>query len=206
MTKALLSAWLESMGVDSFATYFDVPRLRVVPHSDYLSAGVSYAYKPHRDIWYSSPVAQLNWWLPVWAVVPDRSMSFYPGHFERPLDNSSQDFDYDEWTAVGRTAAANQTKVDTRKHPLPLAPVAAEEFRFGAAEGDTLIFSASHLHATAPNTSGKTRFSIDFRTINRDDLDQSRGAPNVDSRATGSTLGDFLRVADLNPIPAKAYA
>src|SRR5687768_2317791 len=54
-TKRLLRAYLVEMGIDPQTTYFDVPRLRVSPHSDYLSAGVSYAYKPHRDIWYSSP-------------------------------------------------------------------------------------------------------------------------------------------------------
>ena len=40
-TKDLLSAYLKAMGVDAAETYFDVPRLRVVPHSDFLSAGVS---------------------------------------------------------------------------------------------------------------------------------------------------------------------
>ena len=38
---------------DNPADYlFDVPRMRVVPNYDYLHAGVSYAYKPHRDTWY----------------------------------------------------------------------------------------------------------------------------------------------------------
>lgn len=206
VTKDLLSAYLRSMGVDAKRTYFDVPRLRVVPHSDYLKAGVSYAYKAHRDIWYSSPTAQLNWWLPVMEVVPERTMAFFPDYFERPLPNSSADFDYGEWTTFGRSAAISQSNVDTRKHPLPMAPVEAEEFRYGAAAGDTLVFSASHLHATAPNTSGKTRFSIDFRTVNESDLAASRGAPNVDSRSTGSTIGDFMRIDDLSTIPTRTAA
>ena len=200
-TKERLRAHLLSMGVDPTTTYFDVPRLRVVPHSDYLSAGVSYAYKAHRDIWYSSPAAQLNWWLPVWDVTPDKTMVFYPGYWDRPINNTSEDFDYGEWVRIGRAVAASQIKEDTRKHPLPLQDLTPdEEFRFGATAGDLVLFSASQLHATAPNTSDATRYSLDFRTVNIEDLRRARGGPNIDCRARGSTLGDFLRVDDLSPI------
>jgi len=51
-----------------------------------------------------------------------------------------------------------------------------------------------------PNTSGVTRFSYDLRTLNLDDVLADRGPRNVDSGATGTTLGDFLRVADLAPL------
>ena len=133
-------------------------------------------------------------------------MAFFPEYFERPLENTSAGFDYGEWTAFGRTTATSHSKVDTRKHPLPLAPVEAEEFRYGAAAGDAIVFSASHLHATAPNTSDKTRFSVDFRTINISDLAASRGAPNVDSRSTGTTIGDFMRIGDLAPVDTRIAA
>lgn len=200
-TKELLREYLISMGVDPKSTYFDVPRLRVVPHSDYLSSGVSYAYKAHRDIWYSSPAAQINWWLPVWDVTPERTMAFYPSYWDRAIQNTSGDFDYGEWVKFGRPAATSQTTQDTRKHPLPMQSVSADdEFRYGAGSGDAIIFSACHLHATVPNTSSATRYSTDFRTINIDDLRGGRGGPNVDCRAKGSTLGDFLRVDDLAPI------
>jgi hypothetical protein len=49
-TKELVRELLANFGCDLKRTYFDVPRLRVVPHGEYLTAGVSYAYKPHRDI------------------------------------------------------------------------------------------------------------------------------------------------------------
>lgn len=200
-TKRLVCAYLVEQGVDPETTYFDVPRLRVAPHSDYLTAGVSYAYKAHRDIWYSSPPAQVNWWLPVWNVTPDRTMAFYPRYWNKKIKNSSAEFDYAEWVDVGRKLAVTQLKTDTRKHPLPLEELSAdEEFRFGAAAANAIVFSAAHLHATVPNTSGRTRFSMDFRTINVDDLRTGVGAPNVDSGSRGSTVGDFLRVSDLRPI------
>ena len=204
-TKELVRDLLAAFGCDLDATYFDVPRLRVVPHGDYLSSGVSYAYKAHRDTWYSSPAAQVNWWMPVFTVTTDRAMSFFPEYWDRAVANSSARFDYGEWCRVGRQLATKQVGQDTRNHPLPDEPVSvASELRIAGTKGDILIFSAAQLHATAANTSGRTRFSIDFRTLHRDDLEQGRGAPNIDSRPNGTTLGDFLRASDFSPIPTTA--
>jgi ectoine hydroxylase-related dioxygenase (phytanoyl-CoA dioxygenase family) len=187
--------------MDLADTYFDVPRLRVVPHSAYLTAGVSYAYKAHRDQWYGGPWQQLNYWMPVWPVTPDSAMVVYPWRWDRPCENSSGEFDYAEWTAVHRPAATNQVGADTRKHPLPLEELPqSEELRYGAQPGDALIFAGAQLHATAPNTSGRTRFSLDFRTISMADLEAGRGAPNVDCEAKGTTLPDYLRGDDLSPL------
>lgn len=200
-TKELVRDVLVAFGCDLEDTYFDVPRLRVVPHSRYLTSGVSYAYKAHRDIWYASPAAQLNWWMPVFPVTADRAMSFFPEYWSRPVPNSSADFDYDEWCSVGRQLATSQIGNDTRKHPLPNEPVStASELRIAGTKGDMILFSAAHLHATAENCSGETRFSIDFRTINRRDLEQGLSAPNVDSGPKGSTIGDFLRAKDFAPV------
>jgi hypothetical protein len=203
-TKMLVRNILISFGCDLEDTYFDVPRLRVVPHGDYLSSGVSYAYKAHRDIWYSSPAAQLNWWMPVLTVTPERAMSFFPAYWDKPVENSSAEFDYADWCSVGRQLASSQVKTDTRKHPLPLAPVdCTSELRLAGTKGDVTIFSAAHLHATAPNISGETRFSIDFRTINMSDITNKKGSPVIDSLARGTTLGDFLRASDFAPFDTK---
>jgi hypothetical protein len=201
-TKELIRDLLAEYGCDAEDTYFDVPRLRIVPAGGYLSSGVSYAYKAHRDIWYASPTAQVNWWMPVFAVTGARAMSFYSEYWHTPLPNSSADFDYGEWCSVGRKMATSQIKEDTRKHPLPKNdPDPASELRLCGTKGDMILFSASQLHATAPNESDVTRFSIDFRTVALSDLASGRGAHNVDSRATGSTLGDFLHATDFAPIP-----
>jgi hypothetical protein len=66
--------------------------------------------------------------------------------------------------------------------------------------GDVTLFSAAQLHSTAPNTSGRTRFSLDFRTVSLADLRARAGAHNVDARAIGTTIGDFLRASDFRPI------
>jgi hypothetical protein len=196
-TKELIRRVLEAFGCDLDNTYFDVPRLRVVPHGDYLSSGVSYAYKAHRDIWYASPTAQVNWWMPVFPVTADRAMSFFCEYWSTPVQNSSADFDYGEWCSVGRRLATSQVKEDTRKHPLPLEAISTNsELRIAGTKGDVILFSAAQLHATAPNQSGLTRFSIDFRTLNLPDIENSLGAPNIDGRASGTTTGDFIRASD----------
>ena len=79
-TKHLVRDILVEYGADLQRTYFDVPRLRVAPHGGYLSAGVSYAYKAHRDTWYSSPHCQVNYWTPVFQVTSERAMSMTRMH------------------------------------------------------------------------------------------------------------------------------
>ena len=61
---------------------------------------------------------------------------------------------------------------------------------------DLIVFSGSHLHGTIPNTSNKTRFSIDFRIISKDLYKKNIGV-NIDSKSTGSTIGDFKNSLDL---------
>ena len=48
-----------------------------------------------------------------------------------------------------------------------------------------------------PNTSGLARYSIDFRTVHKGDAAARRGAANLDSRCTGTTMRDYLRASDL---------
>jgi hypothetical protein len=57
------------------------------------------------------------------------------------------------------------------------------------------------MHSTVPNTSGRARYSIDFRTVNLADSRAGSGAPNVDSRPTGTSLRDFVRGGDGAPMP-----
>jgi hypothetical protein len=66
--------------------------------------------------------------------------------------------------------------------------------------GGMILFSAHHLHSSVPNTSGKTRFSIDFRTVHAGDIRAGKGAPMHDVHCTGSNIRDFMRANDLTPI------
>jgi Phytanoyl-CoA dioxygenase (PhyH) len=200
--KELIAALLSELGCDIERTYFDVPRLRTMAHGEYLKAGLAYQFHAHRDTWFSAPHQQLNWWLPVYEVESENCMAFHPGYFDRPVQNSSAGYDYDEWSKTGRQQAAKQVKKETRKQPQPEEPLELEpDVRVVTPPGGTLIFSAAQLHSTVPNTTSRTRFSIDFRTVNLDDLVEGVAAPNIDSECTGTTLRDFLRASDLDPLP-----
>src|SRR5207302_11470646 len=81
--------------------------------------------------------------------------------------------------------------------PIELEP----QLRVVCPVGGIILFSGAQLHSSVPNTSGVTRFSIDFRTVNYDDAVQKLGAANVDSHCTGTTMRDYLRASDLARFP-----
>jgi hypothetical protein len=200
--KELIAGMLSEVGADIERTYFDVPRLRTMAHSQYMNAGLALQFHSHRDTWFSAPQQQLNWWLPVYPIESENSMAFHPHYFDRAIKNTSSGYDYDEWNRTGRQQAAKLVKKDTRVQPqaveeLELSP----DVRVVTPPGGTIVFSAAQLHTTVPNTTTRTRFSIDFRTVNLDDLIEGVGASNVDAACTGTTLRDFVRASDLAPLP-----
>jgi Phytanoyl-CoA dioxygenase (PhyH) len=201
--KTLICTLLDEAGCDTEKTYFDVPRLRTMAHGEYMNAGLALQFHPHRDTWFSAPYQQLNWWLPVYDIEAENSMAFHPRYFNTPIENSSSGYDYDEWNRTGRQQAAQLITKDTRVQPKPEEELELEpDVRVVTPVGGVLVFSAAQLHSTVPNTTERTRFSIDFRTVNIDDLRAGVAAPNVDSECTGTTLGDFVRASDLEPLPA----
>lgn len=205
--KRLLPAVLVRLGCDPEKTYFDVPRMRSATSDEYLSTGIAYAFHPHRDTWYSAPPCQINYWLPIFPLTRDNCMAFHPRYWSQGLRNSSETYNYQEWNRSSRFNAAQQIGVDTRIQPKALEAVELEpDIRLLPPPGGLIVFSAAQLHSTVPNTSGRTRFSIDFRVVNLDDAISLRGAPNVDSRCTGSTMGDYLRCANLDHLPPEATA
>jgi len=198
-TKELCQALVRAMGADPDETYFDLPRLRVVPSDNYLSAGVSYAYKAHRDTWYAHPPCLVNYWVPVYDAVGDNVMSMFVRYWDRPVANAG--FDYERWVKESRFAASANIREENRPHPVPLEEIDTKgEIRIAQNAGGIMMFSTCHLHATAPNVSGVTRFSYDLRTISLRDLKEGRGPSNLDAVAQGSTVKDFLRVSDLTPL------
>lgn len=206
-SKELVKAALCELGCDPEKTYFDVPRLRSSTSNDYLTTGIAYAFHPHRDTWYSAPQCQLNWWLPVYDITQDNGLAFHPRYFDKPIRNGSRNYDYYEWNRTSRASAAQHIKVDTRVQPKPEEEIALDpQIRVIAPSGGITIFSGAHLHSSVPNTSGVTRFSIDFRTVHIDDVNNKGGAINRDAECTGTNLRDFLRVADLERVPEASIA
>jgi hypothetical protein len=203
-TKVLMQGMLREFGCDPERTYFDVPRMRTATHGGYLTAGIAYAFHPHRDTWYSAPFNQINWWMPMYDIEPDNAMAFHLRYWSEPIRNGSSRYNYAEWNRESRKNAAQHIKADTRQQPKPEESVEMDpQVRIICNAGGVILFSGAHLHSTVPNTSGHTRFSIDFRTVHLDDSLERRGAPNIDSACTGTTMGDYLRVTDLAHLPSE---
>jgi hypothetical protein len=202
-SKQLIRQMLVETGCNLDRTYFDVPRMRTATSDDYLTTGIAYAFHPHRDTWYSAPVCQLNWWLPIFELESGRSMAFHPRYWKQGVRNGSANYNYAEWNRTSRFQAAQQIGKDTRVQPRPEEPLEMEpQLRIITPVGGMLMFSAAHMHSTVPNTTGRTRFSIDFRTVNLDDVKAFRGAPNVDSACTGTTMADYIRGSDFTHLQA----
>src|SRR5262245_8674381 len=205
--KTLIEQIMAENGVDVEKLYYDVPRMRSAYPSDFLASGIAYAFHPHRDTWYSAPPCQLNWWFPLYEIEPSNGMAFHPRYWSQGVVNSSQIYNYDRWNAESRQSAAQHIHSDTRPQPHALEPLElSPDVRLVPPPGGLILFSGAQLHSTVENTSGLTRFSIDFRTVHLGDVRERRGAHNIDSACTGTTLRDYLRSTDLAHIPEDLVA
>lgn len=206
-SKRCIQELLSEAGCNLEKTYFDVPRMRTAFPGDYLKSGIAYAFHPHRDTWYSAPFTQINWWMPIYELNSENGMALHPHYFERAIRNGSSEYNYQKWNEQSRFNAAKHVKTDTRVQPHAEEPIELDpQIRLVCPVGGAYLFSAAQLHSTVPNTSLVTRYSIDFRTVHIDDVLGDAGAVNVDSACTGTTMGDYLRGADLTPIPSTVTA
>lgn len=199
--KKLIPMIMAEQGIDLDKLYFDVPRLRSAYPSHFLSSGIAYAFHPHRDTWYSAPMCQINWWFPVYPLDPNNAMAFYPRYVGDPVRNNSEIYNYYEWNTKNRASAAQHVRSDTRQQPKPQQELDPLTIRYLPPPGGVIVFSGAQLHETVPNTTELARYSIDFRTVHLDDVVARRGAPNLDSRCTGTTMRDYLRASDLTKLP-----
>ena len=115
------------------------------------------------------------------------------------------------------TPQQKQLVQDSFKKVAPIAPLAADLFyarlfeldpqlRLLSPVGGTLIFSGAQMHSSVPNSSGRTRYSIDFRTVHLGDALQRLGARKCDEECTGTTMRDYLRATDLARMPEEVIA
>ncbi len=202
-SKKYVRAILSDLGCDPDETYFDVPRMRTSTSNGYLTTGIAYAWHPHRDTWYSAPPCQINWWVPMYEITAENAMAFHPAYFTQGVVNDSERHDYAKWATQHRGAhLAKLTNSDPRPLSKPLKDIDPNpQIRLIVPVGAVIMFSGAQLHSSVPNTSGVTRFSIDFRTVHGKDAAEQRGALNVDSNSSGTNLRDFMRTADLAPLP-----
>jgi Phytanoyl-CoA dioxygenase (PhyH) len=196
-SRKLVRAIIQEAGFSAEDTHYDLPKPRTSFPIGHLTTGVAFAFPWHRDVWYSAPAQQINWWLPIFPVRGDNAMSFDPASFDRAVANSSDTFDYYQNNA-SRLTTATQVARERQSRPGALNHKPDQELVILPAPGQVLLFSGAQLHASIPNTSGRARFSVDFRTVSVPDLMAGRGAPLVDVQCTGTAIRDFINVADEN--------
>ncbi len=197
-SKHLVSEIIREAGFGAEGTHCDVPKPRTAFPVGHLSTGIAYAFPWHRDVWYSAPRQQINWWLPVFPVRDDNAMRFDLPSFDRVVTNSSGEFDYYR-NNTARLTTASQVSDERQVRPSASDYTPVDELTVIPAPGSVMMFSGAQLHATIPNTSGRARFSVDFRTVDVADLLAGRGAPVVDADCTGTAIRDFRRVSDGAP-------
>jgi len=194
-SRKLVRAIIQEAGFPGEGTHYDLPKPRTSFPVGHLTTGVAFAFPWHRDVWYSAPAQQINWWLPIFPVREDNAMSFDLASFDRAVANSSDGFDYYENNASRLTTATQVTR-ERQARPGALNHKPDQELVILPAPGEVLLFSGAQLHASTPNASGRARFSVDFRTVDVGDLMSGRGAPLADVYCTGTAIRDFINVAD----------
>ncbi|MYE58337.1 MAG: hypothetical protein F4X35_01955 [Alphaproteobacteria bacterium] len=179
----LLCALFTELGFNPETTYRDRAILRFQPGRAACRTRRLRDLPPHRDTWGSNLMNQLNWWAPLFPLEPDATMEIWPGYFDRPVPNSSAGWDIKALRAAGGD--------------YPLLPEAARPEEPGEPvliePGELLCFSGAHLHASRPNRTGRTRISIDLRTV---DVMDGQGAPNVDGLTRRTGYDWFHRLSD----------
>ena len=177
------AAWrgaLEACGCRLRETFWDRRHLRANPPGDTHHDNRVRNLPAHRDSWGSMVAQQINWWAPVYPLAPGRTLLIYPDVWNRAIANDSGQWDLD---VLKRRRASGASAA------YPSLPTACNPAEWGAPRpllpepGDIVAFSAAHLHASAVNDTGRTRFNVETRTVDAAMRRAARGAPNADGRA-----------------------
>jgi hypothetical protein len=183
----LWRAALSQIGYPVDDLLLDRMLLRVAPSRDEVRGRFARPLPAHRDSWGSAIMSQVNWWAPLYELAETRTMVIWPEAFDTPVANTSGEWDYE--ALLARKQPDYPLLPETRETPArPGLPVAIEP-------GQLLAFSAAHLHASVSDRSGRTRFSLDTRTVWQADVDAGRGAPNVDGAPAEPRWDMFERPA-----------
>lgn len=194
-SRELVRAIIAEAGFDPEFTHYDVPKPRTSFPSGHLTTGIAFAFPWHRDVWYSAPAQQINWWLPVFPAQVTNAMSFDLANFARAVPNTSGDFDYYKNNAQ-RLSTVKSVGKEVQARPGAIDHTPSVDVIPLPAPGQVLLFSGAQLHTSIPNSSGLARYSVDFRTVDTRDLLAGRGAPLADAYCAGTAIRDFLSIKD----------
>lgn len=199
--KKLFAEWLNAAGAapDTDELYWDTLGLRIAPPVATHGGGWRSSIGAHRDTWGTAVQSQINWWAPIFPLADGRTMCFYPDYWRRPLANSTSDWSFKDYLESRKKTPAGKAT------PYPSAPRALAEpdsppqlVRLRC--GELLAFSSAHLHASVPNRTQLTRFSLEIRTVSAAHINSGDGAPNTDCASTPPLYRLFRSIADEQPL------
>ena len=150
----------------------------------------------HRDTWGSNLYSQVNWWAPIYPISAGRTMAIYPEFWDKPVPNTSAEFDLSDVIRRSRDASIPSPDVDA------VIPHMQPDFDPGVGEpvliepGDLIAFSGAHAHISVAENTGLTRFSFETRSLWIPDVIDGNGAPNIDGQAKWMSPGWFKRMSD----------
>lgn len=194
--KQLFFSALAECGVDLSTTYYDHFPLRIVPYGNTHGGARNSFIGHHRDTWGSNIHSQINWWAPIYELEETRTIAIYPQYWTEPLANNTKEWRFEKHLE-SRCNTPTGMKAPYPSAPSPLARVdEADVVKVMLQPGDVLSFSSAHLHGSVPNTSDRTRYSMEMRTINQADLLARRAAPNVDNKGTEVMYQWFKKITD----------
>lgn len=175
------------LSVDNYRA--DVLRLRCVPPGAHTLDEAEAAYTAHRDVWYANPSVQLNCWMPLFDVSADQAFEFFPDYFHRPIENNSDEFDYEDFDFQSDHGGI---------YPQPQEDIDESNTRsFAMQAAQLLVFSPNHLHRTIENKTDTTRFSLDFRLVDETGRDFTEIAKTPDDHSTGDASTDYHSLTEL---------
>src|SRR5690348_6656761 len=150
MSKKLVRAVIEEAGFPAEETHYDLPKPRTSFPAGHLTTGIAFAFPWHRDVWYSAPAQQINWWLPIFPVRETNAMTFDLANFAREVPNTSADFDYYDNNSR-RFGAAKSVRNEGQARPGAIDHTPSVDLIPLPAPGDVLLFSGAQLHKSIPN-------------------------------------------------------
>ena len=187
---------LETWGFNPQEIAFDPFRLRVITPNGNLNPKAAPIYYPHRDTWYSHPQSLIVLWIPLDDLKSEETFIFYPDYFAKPVPNNSEIFNYDNWIKDGpelKIGWQDPNSGITANYPRSQVDFDGGKISgFACKKGEHLFFSGAHYHQTLPQNTEQTRYSIDVRFVHLNDMENNRGAFNVDNRSQGNILKDYI--------------
>jgi hypothetical protein len=185
-------------GCDMSSTYVGPPSMAAVTGQGFIAHGLGAPQHPHRATWYGASQSQVRWSIPLYPVADGPCLVFHPDYFDVPVTNSSRNFDCEHPVHAIDGSESDEGLAE----PRPLAPIdLSQQIGVACPAGGLILSSAAQLCSTVPNETLQTHFSVHFQTVNAADLESGAGPSNVDAEPVGSALTDFVRCADLVPIP-----